>query len=216
MEKIHAIGITGGIGAGKSVVSRILRLNGFTVFDCDSEARLLMENDSRLRNDLTSLLGEGAYYGKNLDRAYVSSRIFGDSRLREEVNRLVHHAIRNAVREAIAGTEDVLFVESAILSTGGLVPIVDEVWVVDAPEALRLERVMKRSAMDADSVRKRMESQERELSSITEREVRIILNDGDTPVVPQIGNLLERFMEGVLQEEGSFEYNDNKLNQEIC
>ncbi|MDE5975343.1 MAG: dephospho-CoA kinase, partial [Muribaculaceae bacterium] len=49
MEKIHAIGITGGIGAGKSVVSRILRLNGFTVFDCDSEARLLMENDSRLR-----------------------------------------------------------------------------------------------------------------------------------------------------------------------
>lgn len=205
MNNIHAIGITGGIGAGKSVVSRILRLNGFPVFDCDMEARLLMENDCILRRELVLLLGEKAYSGKNLDRGYVSSRIFNDAALRDEVNRLVHSAVRKAVRERIDKAEGFFFIESAILSTGGLEPIVEEVWVVDAPEMLRVERVMRRNAIDELTVRKRMESQAKELLSIEEWKKKIILNDGNTPVIPQVMSLLDNFRYGILQVKDMFE-----------
>ncbi|MDE6008006.1 MAG: dephospho-CoA kinase, partial [Muribaculaceae bacterium] len=135
------IGITGGIGAGKSIVSRLLRLKGFTVYDCDSAARSLMEQDPEVRDALTKLLGQDAFRANHLNRLFVAERIFGDKDLRERVNKVVHKAVREDFLRMTEREKGTVFIESAIPVTGGLMPLMDEIWVVEADEATRIERV---------------------------------------------------------------------------
>ncbi|MDE6792603.1 MAG: dephospho-CoA kinase, partial [Muribaculaceae bacterium] len=125
------IGITGGIGAGKSIVSRLLRLKGFTVYDCDSAARSLMEQDPEVRDALTKLLGQDAFRDNHLNRQFVAERIFGDKDLRERVNKVVHKAVIEDFLRMTEREEGTVFIESAIPVTGGLVPLMDEIWVVE-------------------------------------------------------------------------------------
>ncbi len=103
------IGITGGIGSGKSVVSRILRLNGEMVYDCDTEARRIMETDEAVIGQLRALLGEEAYTSDgHLNKPHVA-RIFTDATLRNAVNAIVHAAVRhdlNAKKHTLVGTSD--------------------------------------------------------------------------------------------------------------
>ncbi len=187
----RSIGITGGIGAGKSVVSRLLRLMGYPVFDCDSEAKRLMEQDSALRESLIGVLGKDAYTGRHLNREYVASRIFTDETVRNEVNRLVHEAVRNSFRDFRNSAVGIVFIETAILVTGGLLPLVDEVWLVDAPKEERKRRVMARNALSDKKVEERMAVQEREFEFLPASVTRIIDNGGESSVWQQVVRLLE-------------------------
>ncbi|MDE6443642.1 MAG: dephospho-CoA kinase [Muribaculaceae bacterium] len=187
----RSIGITGGIGAGKSVVSRLLRLMGYPVFDCDSEAKRLMEEDSALRESLIGVLGKDAYTGRRLNREYVASRIFTDETVRNEVNRLVHEAVRNSFRDFRNSAVGIVFIETAILVTGGLLPLVDEVWLVDAPKEVRKRRVMARNALSDKKVEERMAVQKREFEFLPASVTRIIDNGGESSVWQQVVRLLE-------------------------
>ena len=115
------IGITGGIGAGKSVVSRILRLKGYWVYDCDLEAKILMDQDMDVRNALKELFSESIYLEDGtLDRKLMADKIFSDENIRNYVNRIVHSAVKSDFISRAGRNGSPVFVESAILHTSGL------------------------------------------------------------------------------------------------
>ena len=177
----EVIGITGGIGAGKSVVSRILRLKGYPVYDCDSEARSLMESSEEILVALQGRFGEECILEcGGLNRGYIASRVFNDAEELTWLNALVHGAVREDVRDwveahASAGKE-ILFVESAILYTSGLDKMCDRIWLVTAPEELRLERAMQRGGASEEDLRRRIESQRMEFDSLPAGKVSEIEN----------------------------------------
>lgn len=157
------VGITGGIGAGKSVVSRILRCRGFEVFDCDFEAKSLMSVDVDLIEVLTSLIGSELYQEGHLNKSLLASVIFTDGEMRKKVNHLVHSAVRRRFVECSKRASGPFFVEAAIMGSSGLVNFCTEVWVVDAPENLRFERAIERGGISHEDLRKRMMTQDSEI-----------------------------------------------------
>lgn len=188
------IGITGGIGAGKSVVSRILRLKGHEVYDCDSEATRLMEDFPDLRSNLRDRFGEECYdtHGK-LNRKFLASRIFCDSSHRDWVNSLVHKAVREDIARRAEGVDSILFIESAIMVTSRLDGMCDEIWLVDAPEEVRIERAVERGGSRED-ISRRIKAQESEYESLPPGKTWVIENGKGSALLPQIDSLLENLI----------------------
>lgn len=182
------IAITGGIGAGKSVVSSIVRALGYPVYDCDNEAKRLMVTSAPLVKGIKELLGDDAYFPDgSLNKAYVSSRIFSNPDLMASVNALVHPAVlRDIERWAIEIDRDECFVETALLHESNMTSIIDSVWTVTAPIETRIARVMKRNSMSEEQVRERISNQSNDC--ITNAQV--IINDNVQPVIPQVLKLL--------------------------
>lgn len=186
------VGIAGGIGSGKSVVSRILRCKGFRVYDCDSEASRLMHENADLRQRITEIIGPDAYGDDGLlNRALVASRLFGDPTVRQRVNEVVHKAVTDDFLLFSDGEDDVVFVESAILGSSGLAAVCHSVWMVDAPEATRVERVKLRSKLSEDDIKARMESQRKELDFIPPFKIKTLSNGDIDLLLPQILPLLQ-------------------------
>ncbi len=198
-KKPVIIGITGGIGSGKSVVSRILRLNGYRVYDCDSEAKRLMEHDAEVIMALTALLGKETYQqderGEDirLNRSYVASRIFTDDRLRTEVNSVMHKAVSEDFMRFAHETEGTVFCETAILATSHMDALCDRIWIVTAPEEERIERVKARNGLSEHEIRQRIESQADEFSQLPEDKILIIMNGDRDMLLPQIFKELKRY-----------------------
>lgn len=188
------IGVTGGIGSGKSIVCRICALRGIPVYDCDSRAKAIMKADPDIRAFLLSEIGEEAYRPDGeLDRKLLGARIFTDPHTRGRLEARVHRAVRHdlaAWLRSLEGLHRLALVESAILHTSALDAIVDSIWLVQAPMATRQERVMRRSALSPQEVEARMRAQQAEFDSLPQRKVAVILNDGLTPLVPAIDSLL--------------------------
>lgn len=199
MNGTMVICIAGGIGAGKSVVSRILRLRGYEVYDCDLEARRLMEGESSLRQRLCQIAGSDIYDSEGrLDRYVMSSRLFGDESIRREVNSCVHEAVRRDITDRKDRCADsLMFVESAIPVTSGLDRMCDMIWLVDAPVDVRIARVMARNAIPRHAVLSRIESQKGEEAEIRKLgdsgriRVAVIGNDGRASLMGQVITLLE-------------------------
>lgn len=187
----HLIGITGGIGAGKSVLSRILRLKGFPVYDCDSRARMLMEESEKIVSLLKSRYGEDCVCGSGgLNRELIASRVFSDEREREWLNTLVHAEVRQDIEswfDALGAGP--AFVESAIMVTSGLDRICDRIVLVDAPEELRVERALERGGAREDIMR-RIHAQRHEFDLLPEEKVVRVDNSGATSLLTAVGALL--------------------------
>lgn len=193
----NIIGITGGIGSGKSVVSRILRLNGYRVYDCDMEAGRLMVSEVGVINRLIDILGEEAYISdgghneqRRLNKKYLSENIFRDSTIRHLVNEVVHKAVKNDFFTYAGLMGGIVFCESAILSTSNFDTFCDKIWMVTAPESERIQRVKHRNSLSEDEVRMRMEAQKSEFDNLPENKVDVIFNGNDDLLLPQIHKLL--------------------------
>ena len=194
MRKI--IGITGGIGSGKSVVSRILRLKGYEVYDCDSQAKLLMDGSERILSGIRSFFGAEAFNSDgSLCRPYLSARVFADREELSFLNSLVHGEVLEDVRRHSEGSGNVLFVESAIMRASGLDILCSEIWIVTAPDEVRTGRVIERDSVSSDNVRSRMERQKGEYDFSGPVAVTWIQNDGSVPLLPQIDRLLQEIKE---------------------
>ena len=181
------IGITGGIGSGKSVVSRVLRCNGFPVYDCDSSAKWLMTHDEGLKSSLMTKFGERIYYPDgSLNRKLLASMIFSDKEAREFVNNVVHLTVRNDILKRASEIQGKFFIESAILATGGLSEYCERVWIVTAPIDQRIKRVELRDGMTSEEINKRIESQNEEMQAIKELHPVELENDGKTALLPKI------------------------------
>lgn len=193
MHMMHKriIAITGGIGAGKSVVSSILRVAGYQVYDCDSRAKQLMNTSEEIKNALTMKFGREVYNRDGtLNKTRLSDIIFNDADALHCVNSIVHPAVRDDItRWAQQQEHEPLFVETAILKEGGIDTIVNEVWNVVAPVETRVARVMKRNATSRNKVMERINNQQ-PLSHCTELNVIDLINDSHTPLLPQVVNAL--------------------------
>lgn len=191
---MRVIGITGGIGAGKSVVSRILRCRGYAVYDCDFEARMIMDASDDLKSALVGRFGSACVDGEGrLDRKEIARYVFGDDDHRLWLNSLVHSMVRDDIVRRLADASGPLFfVESAILRTSGLSELCDAVWIVEASEDIRLSRACMRDNTDELSVKARIDAQREELAGFRGSAVDVVFNDGLTPLLPQIDNLLNK------------------------
>lgn len=193
---MQRIGITGGIGSGKSSACRLFALYGVPVYDCDARAGELMDRDAALIRDITQLLGSQAYKDGKLDRAWVAGEVFGrDDRLRG-LNALVHPAVgRDFERWAGGQQAPYIVMESAIIFESGIEALVDRVVAVSAPVELRIERTLQRSPQLTrqavlDRMARQMDDRER-----AERADFEIVNDGTHSLIEQVARLHKRFTE---------------------
>lgn len=186
------IAIAGGIGSGKSIVSQILRVMRFKVYDCDKEARALMDRDEEMKSRIERMIAADVILAdRTIDRRRLAEIVFADEMMLATLNGIVHEAVREDImrwKQANAG-ERFLWVESAIIYESGIDRMVDEVWEVSAPVDLRVERVMARNSMSRDQVMERIEAQSR-TDFEPHRYVKTIVNDGIAPVLPQVLRLL--------------------------
>ena len=154
------IGVTGGIGSGKSTVCRVFSLLGIPYYDSDAEAKRLMNTDSELATRIRSLLGPGAYTDQGLDRAYVSARVFGHPDRLQRLNAIVHPAVEHDfARWAEAQQAPYVIEESAILFESGADRLMDRTVAVVAPEEVRIRRVCRRDLREEQAVRARIAHQ---------------------------------------------------------
>lgn len=186
------IALTGGIGSGKSIVSAMLRTMGYPVYDCDSKAKLVMDNSEDIKRELMHVFGRDAIsVGGVINRQYLGNIVFNDATKLEQLNSIVHPAVRCDLQQWIGyNNVDRLFVETAILRSSGLGDIVDREWNVQAPLELRVNRVMKRNGMSREAVLARIQAQAHEMQ--TGQDTTVIINDGTLAVLPQILDALSK------------------------
>jgi len=153
------VGITGGIGSGKSYVSGFLRAKGYEVYDSDEMAKELITHNADLKRGITALLGQEAYKDGIYQRAYVAAKVFCDADLLGKLNALVHPAVKRDLRAWSAGKK-VCFVESAILFSSGLAAMCDKIAVVVADMDTRLVRTQQRDGVSCEDVLARIRQQQ--------------------------------------------------------
>jgi dephospho-CoA kinase len=163
-KKILKIGVTGGIGSGKSEVCTLFKQFGVPVLFADEIAKKLSNTDAEIRKKLASLLGPSAYNGDgSFNRPFVASKIFSNKSLQRKVEAVIHPRVEREIVRQInalaAHSESLVVVEAALIYEAGLQKILDAVVVVDADESVRINRVRKRDAVSEEDVRSRMKAQ---------------------------------------------------------
>lgn len=187
------VGITGGIGCGKSVVSKIIGLMGYPVYDSDKNAKKIIDESDEIKTSLITRFGTEIYNGTNLNRKLLAEKIFSDNEARFFVNSLIHPAVlKDFIRwsELNLKKADVVFVESAILFESGFNKYVDKILLVISTDKLRIERVKKRDNALTSEVRKRIQSQISQKELIKKSDF-IIENDEKKSLLQQILLFLE-------------------------
>ena len=157
---MYKIGITGGIGSGKSTVCALLKERGVAVYDSDAEAKRLMAESADLRAALVKAFGEECYNAEGLNRAYLASKVFGDVEALTRLNAIVHPAVKEDFR-AWAGRQSGAYVvlESAILFESGFDAEVDATLAVLAPLEERVRRAMARDGVEREQILSRISHQ---------------------------------------------------------
>lgn len=157
---MYKVGITGGIGSGKSTVCRLFEQNGIAVYDSDARAKALMAEDATLREQLVEAFGAECYNEQGLNRAYLAGRVFGDEAELQRLNGIVHPAVKEDFRRwADVQRGAYVVLESAILFESGFDTEVNTTLAVMAPMEERLRRTVERDGVDREAVRRRMEHQ---------------------------------------------------------
>ena len=191
----HIIGLTGGIGSGKSTIARELEKQGFAVYDCDREAKRIIAEKKDVQTAIIKLLGKEAFVNGHYNTAYVAQRVFAQKELLEQLNKIVHPAVKEDIIRQTSAVR-LLFVESAILCEAGLDSLCDKIVVVEAPEEVRIERVIARdykgdaSPENINKVRARVRAQENAYASIPQQKRLTIINDGQTPIAHLVQSIL--------------------------
>jgi dephospho-CoA kinase len=191
------VGLTGGIGSGKTLICSILEKLGIPVYYADVEAKRLMNHHPDLKKKILDLLGEKAYRSEGLDREYLAERLFGDAALLAAMNSVVHPAVREDFKRWSDQQKEVPYVveEAAILFESGAYKELDQAVLVYAPEEIRIRRVMERDECDRESVLRRMRHQlsEEELTKLADH---VLVNDGQQMILPQVIELHNKLIKG--------------------
>lgn len=192
MKKLR-IGITGGIGAGKSVVSQLLKSMGYAVYDSDSNAKELMNSSPEIKSALINLFGNEAYSSGMLNRRFISSQVFSNPKILAEMNGIVHPAVFRHFNEWADSQPGItVFIESAILYQCGLDRFVDRVIYVDAPQEIRIARAMHRDNSEREEVENRIKNQTASEFFALSHADAIITNDDTHSVIAELNTVLEK------------------------
>ena len=185
-----SIAITGGIG-GKSFISQILQGYGIPIYNTDDEAKRLMVSDEGIRHDLVALLGEEVYVEGTLNKSLLASYLFADAENAARINGIVHPRVKTDFCRWLEQYTDkeIVGMECAILFEAGFDDAVDAVVMVYAPEALRVERAMKRDHATESQIRARMAAQMNDEEK-RKRADYVIYTDGSIPLDFQLSTLI--------------------------
>lgn len=194
MKSPYQVGITGGIGSGKSTVAKVFAALGVPVYDADSRAKLLMNTDSILMDQIKKEFGEAAYADGQLNRKYLASQVFGNADRLKILNNLVHPRVADDYSAWVQSHANKKYVlkEAALLFETGSASQLDTIIVVTAPEALRIKRVMQRDGRTETEVKKIIGEQwpQEKLLAFAKHVVR---NDESLAVIPQVMKLHREF-----------------------
>jgi len=183
------VGITGGIGSGKSTVCALFAQRGAAVYDSDSEAKRLMRDDPALRRALVERFGPAVYRGAELDRAALAAVVFSDRQALAALNAIVHPAVmRDFAAWAERQSGPYVILESAILFEAGLEGSVDRTVAVLAPAELRVQRASRRDGCDPEAVRRRIAAQLDD-DTLCARADHTIVNIFETDLEPAVREL---------------------------
>ncbi|MCL6523865.1 MAG: dephospho-CoA kinase [Thermoflavifilum sp.] len=190
------VGITGGIGSGKTTVARLFQLLGVPVYSADEAARRLMNTDPEIIQQVKLLLGEEAYLPNgNLNRAYVAQRVFQDQQLLEQLNAITHPpTIRDAEMWMQQQKAPYVIKEAALMFESSSFHLLDKIVVVYAPVHLRIHRIVQRDHVSVEEVKNRMRRQISPEVAIKLAD-EVIYNDEQKAVIPQVLQLHEQFLE---------------------
>lgn len=189
------IGLTGGIGSGKTTVARIFQSLGIPIYSSDVEAKRLMREDPSIRSQITEIFGPESYLGDQPNTRQLASIVFNDSGALEKLNQIIHPATIDDARKWM-NAQDAPYVikESALLFESGATEGLDRIIGVYAPRSLRIQRVMQREPIDRDSVIARMD---RQLDEEMKRKLcdEVIINDEQQPLLDQVIQLHAKLLD---------------------
>jgi len=197
---ILRIGLTGGIGSGKSTVAEIFKVLGIPVFDADAAAKHIMNEDELLKKKIIAAFGEESYVGGQLNRKYLAGIVFNNPLKLEQLNALVHpatiEASENWMKEQSA---KYAIKEAALLFEAGSAANLDYIIGVFAPQVLRIKRVMDRDHISRDEVIGRMGRQIDDRIKMRLCDF-IITNDEQQLVIPQVLKIHEELLKKIAHE----------------
>lgn len=180
------VGLTGGIGSGKSTIAKVFQALGIPVYNADDRARSIVNEDKDVQQRIIDLLGEASFKDGIYDRSFVASKVFKDADLLQKLNSIIHPSTVADFKQWL-NEQDAPYIlkEAAILFESGTNKGLDKVISVIAPEQLRIKRVQSRDNVEAEKVQERIKAQmtdakREELSDY------VILNDDQSFVLPQV------------------------------
>ena len=183
---MYRVGVTGGIGSGKSVVCRMLGILGVPVFEADAEGRRLLAEDKAVQQEVVEQFGEGILVDGRIDRARLAEQVFHDPKALSRLNGIIHPRVRsgfNAWAEGQSATYVVI--EAALLVGTEGASQVDHLVVVSAPEEIRIRRVVQRDGVSAEAVKARMRNQVSEAERVEAADT-VLHNDDEQMLIPQV------------------------------
>jgi len=196
------IGLTGGIGSGKSTVGHIFEVLGVPVYYADVAAKRVMNDNAELKSAITGAFGDGAYQDGHLNRAYLAGAVFNDTEKIQILNSLVHPVtIRDAADWFGQQRAPYAVKEAALIFESGADKMLDYVIGVSSPESLRIQRAMERDKISADAVMSRMQQQLNEPEKLRLCHY-IIFNDERQMVIPQVLALHDKLIAMASQPAG--------------
>ena len=193
------LGITGGIGSGKSVVSQLFRVMDIPVYDSDKESKRLTITDEGIRTQLTELVGKEVYADDgSLDKSVLASWLFSCEDHTLKVNSIIHPVVKDDFLSWVRKQENTGYkacgIESAILIEAGFLDVVEKVVMVNAPLETRIERTMQRDHASRTSILNRMARQMSEEEK-KEKADYVINNEVNTPLIPQVCHVIASLLQ---------------------
>ena len=189
------IGLTGGIGSGKSTVAQIFEVLGIPVYYADIAAKRLMNEDAEIRSAITRVFGHGAYANNILDRKYISSIVFSDPAKLESLNGIVHPATKKDGENWMSlQTTPYAMHEAALIFEAKVSDRLDYVIGVSSPQELRIKRAMERDNLSREEVLKRMSKQLDEELKMSKCDF-VLINDEQQLLIPQVLELHEKLIQ---------------------
>ena len=195
------IGITGGIGSGKSTVTDLLSLYGIPCFIADTESKRIVDSSDVIREQLTSLFGPNIYTSEGLDRKQLASYIFQDTILLNQVNKIIHPVVSDAFLQWVDTQNcEITVIESAILFESGFDHLVDVTLTINTPLTLCIERACKRDRCDENVIKQRIKNQ----TTDEEKELLadyVMQNNNKISLIKQV----EAFITAIMQKKECFD-----------
>jgi dephospho-CoA kinase len=189
------VGITGGIGSGKSLICQVFSRLDVPVYNADIESSILSETDPEIKKLLISLLGSNIYSGQSLNKLIMAELIFNDKSLLEKVNQIIHPRVAAHFNEwcAIHAGHRYVIEESALLFESNAYLAFNRIITVTSPEDIRIQRVIRRKNMSHEKIMAIIKNQLPEQEKIV-RSHYVIINDDSTLIIPQVLQLHRSFI----------------------
>lgn len=195
---MNYVGLTGGIGSGKSYVARIFQNLGIPIYEADLRARELSDSNPAIRKKIIDIFGDNAYQNEELNRNWIGGQVFSQVDLLEKLNQIIHPEVDSDFSKWCTENNEAPYIikEAAILFETGSFRKMNYNILVTAPEWLRIERVGKRDLLITEEIRKRMENQWDDNEKLKLADF-VIINDGKSLILPEVLNIHQKLTQNI-------------------